>query len=737
MTGEPGDRPVARGSGRSLVAAAATVAVGEVSRRLGLGSGSVIGGRVGLVIDPGLVSRLAAGRRCALVSGTNGKTTTTRLLAAALGGPGAVATSSAGANLPAGLAAALASAPPGAPAVLEVDEGYLGSVARAVSAEVLVLLNLSRDQLDRVNEVRMVAQRWRDAITQMREVTVVANADDPLVVWATGSGEPKSSGGPRVIFVAAGELWRDDATGCPSCGGRIIFDQHGGWTCTCGFSRPEPDARLTPSGLELSDGRVLPISLSLPARCNRSNAAMAAVAAGALGTDEAEALEAMRSVSEVEGRFSTVGYQGVNVRLLLAKNPAGWAELLDLLDHSRTPVVIGINSRIADGHDPSWLWDVPFEELSGRSLVATGERSRDLAVRLKYAGLRHQVVSEQGLALLAPRASAVDYVGNYTAFQQLRRTISRRRSSRPPRVEKPSSSSANGTYDGADVPVAVEADSMVARPGALSAFGSAPSRDSALRIAIVHPDLLGTYGDGGNGRVLACRAAWRGWPVELVLARSDKPLPTADIYCLGGGEDAPQVESAALLSKSVLAHAVDSGAVVLAVCAGFQVVGTAFADSEGGRCDGIGLIDVVTTKGRGRRCVGEVVSVPEQRTIAGVIQKTLTGFENHSGVTCLGAGIEPLGRVRSGTGNGDGLGTEGARSGRVIGTYMHGPALARNPALADALLSMATGTPPVSLDDEEEEALRAARLLHSGKEGRSGLSDRARVFAKLIGSRAS
>lgn len=279
MTGTPGRHSAESGGGRRHVAAAATVAVSEVSRRLGLGSGSVIGGRVGLAIDPGLVGGLALGRRCALVSGTNGKTTTTRLLAAALGGPGHVATSSAGANLPAGVAAALASAPAAAAAVLEVDEAYLGSVAAAVSAEVLVLLNLSRDQLDRVSEVRMVAERWRDAISPMRDATVVANADDPLVVWATGAGEPKPAGGPNVLFVGTGELWHEDSTGCPACSGRITFDELGGWSCTCGFSRPETDARLTQAGLELNDGRILPISLSLPARCNRSNAAMAAVAA--------------------------------------------------------------------------------------------------------------------------------------------------------------------------------------------------------------------------------------------------------------------------------------------------------------------------------------------------------------------------------------------------------------------------------------------------------------------------
>ncbi len=732
MTGGSAERLAAGRGGRRLLAAAATNAVSEVSRRLGLGGGSVIGGRVGLVIDPGLVAGLAAGRRCALVSGTNGKTTTTRLLAAALGGPGSVATSSAGANLPAGLAAALASAPAGAAAVLEVDEAYLGGVAGAVGAEVIVLLNLSRDQLDRVNEVRMLAQRWRDSISRMHGVTVVANADDPLVVWATGVQEPRAADGPTVLFVAAGELWHDDATGCPACGGRISFEPLGGWSCTCGFSRPEPYAQLTSSGLELRDGRVVPISLSLPARCNRSNAAMAAVAAGALGTDEALALEAMKSVGEVEGRFSSVFYEGVSARLLLAKNPAGWAELLDLLRNSETPVVVGINSRTADGHDPSWLWDVGFEELAGRLVVATGERSKDLAVRLRYAGVKHRVLAEQGSALLAPAAPSIEYVGNYTAFQQLRRIVSRRhpssRSNGSPRSRAP----AIHTFEALTVPVATESGKTLASRSSRGAR----SRDSGLRVAVVHPDLLGTYGDGGNARVLACRAAWRGFPVELLLARSDRPIPTADIYCLGGGEDAPQVESAALLRGSVLAGALDEGAVVLAVCAGFQVVGESFAGADGRRCEGIGLVDVTTAKGRADRCVGELVSEPEERVLGAVPQQTLTGFENHSGLTSLGPGVKPLGRVRTGVGNGDGSFTEGAVSGRFVGTYMHGPVLARNPALADALLSMATGRPPRALDDTEEEALRCERLLVAGRGDRSGLAKRAGDLARLVRSRS-
>lgn len=176
---------------------------------------------------------------------------------------------------------------------------------------------------------------------------------------------------------------------------------------------------------------------------------------------------------------------------------------------------------------------------------------------------------------------------------------------------------------------------------------------------------------------------------------------------------------------------------MLAVCAGFQVVGNSFPDAAGRSCEGLGLIDVTTAKGPGRRCVGELVSDPEQPSLAGVSQKALTGFENHSGLTTLGSGALPLGRVREGVGNGDGSGTEGATSGRVVGTYMHGPVLARNPALADALLSMATGRVPAALDDEEEEALRRERLLAAGMGTGSGVSGRARRMSRFVRSRSA
>jgi lipid II isoglutaminyl synthase (glutamine-hydrolysing) len=689
-------------SARARVAGRAAVAVSAVSRRLGRGSGSVIGGRVGLLLAPDLLGLLAADRSLALVTGTNGKTTTTRLLAAALGGSPRVATSTAGANLPPGLAMALAESPSGAPAVLEVDEAYLGAVAAVVAPDVVALLNLSRDQLDRVSEVRMVANRWRRDLSSV-DTTVVANADDPLVVWAAGTAR-------KVIWVAAGLVWRNDAVGCPACDRQIVFSATG-WSCSCGFGRPHPDASLGADELLTADGRHLPFRLLLPSRANRANAAMAAVAAGVLGVDEEVALGAMAAVADVEGRFATIVHDDVTTRLLLAKNPAGWAELLDLLDGGDHPVVIGINARIADGHDPSWLWDVAFERLSDRLVVATGDRSADLAVRLRYAGVAHLTVTDQLEALAASGAPAVDYVGNYTAFQDLRRRLAVGRTTSTGAVAGEPTGSATRAPNGRVVPARPVPRPTSGSDTAVPERPAGPGRESTLRIVVIYPDLLGTYGDGGNGLVLAARAAWRQTPVELVLARSDAPLPTtADLYCIGGGEDGPQIQAAERLAGGPLAAAVANGAVVLAVCAGYQIMGTSFPGPDGRPCDGVGLLDVDTVRGPGHRAVGEIVTealtVEPGTTPIG----RLTGFENHAGLTRLGPQASPLARVVSGIGNGDGTGTDGARAGRVLGTYLHGPVLARNPALADMILALASGSVPTPLEDEEEDALHRQRL---------------------------
>lgn len=232
-----------------------------------------------------------------------------------------------------------------------------------------------------------------------------------------------------------------------------------------------------------------------------------------------------------------------------------------------------------------------------------------------------------------------------------------------------------------------------------------------LTVVRLYHDLLSTYGDQGNAEVLLYRASGRGVAGTLVEVGPYDAVPdSGDIYLLGGGEDGPQAIALELLAKDGgLSRAVDKGAAVLAVCAGFQIIGTTLPGAAGVIVDGLGLVDAVTEYDARPRSVGDVVV----RFHGEIGEPILTGFENHQGVTRIGTGMVPLGHVERGVGNGlddsDGWSrVEGVRHGNVIGTYMHGPVLARNPQLADLLLTSAVGD-LVPFDDPWADALAAER----------------------------
>ncbi len=240
------------------------------------------------------------------------------------------------------------------------------------------------------------------------------------------------------------------------------------------------------------------------------------------------------------------------------------------------------------------------------------------------------------------------------------------------------------------------------------------SGDSELTVVLVYPELLGTYGDRGNALALVRRAQLRGLPVRITKVPLGRRLPAfGDVYLLGGGEDAAELLALrALVADPSARRVLAEAPACLAVCAGLQILAREFAAADGHREHGLGLLDVICARLPGPRAVGEVLVEP-----LGIPSlPMLTGYENHQGDAQILVGAEPLGRVMHGVGNGVGIGVgrlDGAVQGHIVGTYLHGPVLVRNPALADRLIEWSVG-PVAPVHDEAVEQLRAERLAAVG-----------------------
>ncbi|MBH0779117.1 MurT ligase domain-containing protein [Nocardia bovistercoris] len=401
---------------RGRIALRAAALASWASQRAGRGKGSMIGGLIALKIDPTIMDQLGRGRRTVLVTGTNGKSTTTRMTTAALATLGEVATQADGANMDAGIVAALSAHPGVALAAIEVDELHLPHVTDSLNPAAVVLLNLSRDQLDRVGEINMIERRLRAGLARHPDTVVIANCDDVLITSIAYDH-------PNVVWVAAGSGWAMDATSCPRSGEPILWDGPHWHSTGADFQRPQPDWWLDDDKLCGPDGVRLPLTLALPGRANRGNAAQAVAASVALGADPTQAAAAAGTVREIAGRYRTVQVGEHAARLLLAKNPAGWQEALSMIDPSSAGLVIAVNGQVPDGEDLSWLWDVRFEHFEGVQVVAAGERATDLAVRLTYAGVEHTTVPDPVRAIASCPAGHVEVLANYTAFRDLNRDL--------------------------------------------------------------------------------------------------------------------------------------------------------------------------------------------------------------------------------------------------------------------------------------------------------------------------
>ncbi|QBS42482.1 MurT ligase domain-containing protein [Nocardia sp. CS682] len=401
---------------RGRIALRAAAAASWASQKAGRGKGSMIGGLIALQIDKTIMGQLGRGKRTVLITGTNGKSTTTRMTTAALSTLGVVATQADGANMDAGIVAALSVHRDAPLAAIEVDELHLPHVTDALDPAAVVLLNLSRDQLDRVGEINMIERKLRAGLARHPNTVVIANCDDVLVTSIAYDH-------PNVVWVAAGSGWSMDATSCPRSGEPILWEGAHWRSTGADFERPEPDWWLDGDDLVGPDGQRFPLKLALPGRANRGNAAQAVAAAIALGADPAAAVTATGTVREIAGRYRTVQVGEHAARLLLAKNPAGWQEALSMIEPASAGLVIAVNGQVPDGEDLSWLWDVRFEHFEGVQVVASGERATDLAVRLTYAGVEHTTVPNPLRAIASCPAGHVEVLANYTAFRDLNRDL--------------------------------------------------------------------------------------------------------------------------------------------------------------------------------------------------------------------------------------------------------------------------------------------------------------------------
>lgn len=409
---------------RSTTAVTAAKLATKASRATGRGAGGMIGGLIAGAIDPGILERLGGGRPAVLVTGTNGKSTTTRMLAGAIETTHTVATNEGGDNMDAGIISALLAGEKASHVVLEVDELHVPSVADKLNPTALVLLNLTRDQLDRVGEINSIERALRGTVEAHPDMTVIANCDDVLVTSVAFDA-------PNVVWVSAGPGWVGDSVSNPRGSGHIVRTDDD-WYATKPladgreFRRPTPQWTVTDEGLTGPDGTTVPLNLALPGRANRGNAAQAiAAAVEAFGVDKQAALKAAERVDDVAGRYTTITWNGREVHLLLAKNPAGWQEALSMVDREADGLVIAVNGQEGDGADLSWLWDVRFEEFENIAVKASGERGTDLAVRLLYAGIEHELVHDPLKAIAACPPGRVEVLANYTALLNLKNALAK------------------------------------------------------------------------------------------------------------------------------------------------------------------------------------------------------------------------------------------------------------------------------------------------------------------------
>ena len=677
-------------------------------------------GKIALYVDPQLIAdlrvRLERGSIC--VVGTNGKTTVTNMLANALEiGGKRVTCNRTGANLDSGVATALLNSKQADWGVFECDELWLSRILPFLQSEYCVLLNLFRDQLDRVGEIDYIQESIVNTLKKSPNTVLVYNADDPLCQSiADCVDNPKVPIGLSEDMHLPGNTVTD-AQMCQKCDDMLDYTwrqygQLGRYACpTCGFKRADlafeaHDIALAQTGSRFavgSGGASACVSMPFSGAYMVYNV-LAVCATGLLvGLDLPTLQQAIDEYDPQNGRLQSYEIAGRSVLLNLAKNPVGFNQNIKLAMQGDGPKAVAffVNDKEGDGRDVSWLWDIDFEELTALDdlvVYAGGIRRNDVQVRLKYAGLDAKLVDGGEDALRCIEADSPDarayLIANYTALPLVKAELDRLESKASASIEP------------------------VERPLPPARVTAQPT---GRRLTIVHlfPMLLNLYGDGGNVKVLADRARRRGIDVEVVRVDQGQTadFSRADIVFLGGGPDREQhLASADLhaMADDLRAYVEDDG-VVLAICGGYQIIGREWLLGDE-TVPGLGLVDITTKRAEGgshNRLVNDIVLRSERATMP------VVGYENHAGRTFLGEGMRPFGSVigSNGCGNNEASHADGVQYRNLVGTYLHGPLLAKNPEIADDLIERALarrlsidGIDPIalaSLDDTVEKAANA------------------------------
>lgn len=689
-------------------------------------------GKIALYADPALIAHLRPRLRegSVVVVGTNGKTTTTNLLADALEAEGkSVVCNRTGANLDSGVATSLLQTKGADWGVFESDELWLAKILPHLQANYVLLLNLFRDQLDRCGEIDRIQESIIGALATSPNTVLVYNADDPLCAYIASKSANRSIAFGVAQSMNLAQNTVADAQMCQHCSSMFEYSfrqygQLGDYHCPkCGFSRPALDYAaenvcvsaagvsfdLVGKGAEQpgvqpgAQGAERPIEQSVRSSLGGAymayNLAAVATVTYTVGVSGAALQRAIDSFDPQNGRLQTYEIAGRRVLLNLAKNPTGFNQNLRIVNEDAHPKAVAffINDKEADGHDISWIWDVDFEELANQNCVvyAGGLRKNDLQVRLKYAGVNAQLVEGASDVFgrvshaSLPSGAAVYLIANYTALPSVH-------------AELDSMAAQSGAQGESAVAAAVVQGESAAAPA--SAFAAAqggtisspvpapPANPATNSLVIVHlfPDLLNLYGDGGNVRILERRCAWRGIPAEVKRVKYGESvnLEEADLVFLGGGPDREQRLASQELArmKSDLRTFVETDGVLLAICGGYQILGSKWLLGDE-VVDGLSIADVETRRPgtSANRLINNIV------LDSSLARRPVVGYENHAGRTYIGASLEPFGSVISsvGSGNNEADRADGVLYRNVVGTYLHGPLLSKNPEVADWLLARA------------------------------------------------